>query len=201
MYQLPDNPFITTYLFHLLTSLLQLSLLLTALGLYTSIHSATLSLPIPILACLLATALPILNGLSLVPYSRPSDSKSQSKFLPNTAFIIILSLLDTILITLASTYLTPQILQCGLEKTWRSSFAAKNVKLIRGVQDSLECCGLRSTRDQAWPFPDREHGADACVVAFGRGRSCEGVWMGEERRALGLMIGVGVVCLVSKVGG
>lgn len=55
--------------------------------------------------------------------------------------------------------------------------------------------------DKAWPFPDHDHGADACVVAFERAKSCLQSWRREERMVLAGMIVIGAVSLVGKVGG
>lgn len=53
---------------------------------------------------------------------------------------------------------------------------------IRTIQDQLQCCGLRSTRDKAWPFKDANHGDDACERTTGYTQSCLQPWSEQERR-------------------
>jgi hypothetical protein len=110
----------------------------------------------------------------------------------------LLSTLDGILIALAGSDLRPRVQQCLLGDRWAGAFHAKNEGLIRALQEALQCCGLRSSRDRAWPFPDRTHAADACVVRYGYDRSCEALWMQRERGVLVGMVAVGVVGLVVK---
>lgn len=82
-------------------------------------------------------------------------------------------------------------------------FHLKDARSIRSIQGTLDCCGFRTTLDNAWPFPggsgEASRGADACVLAFGRSRACEGVWVGQGRVVLGWGVGLGVVGLVVKV--
>lgn len=66
----------------------------------------------------------------------------------------------------------------------------------------MDCCGFRSVRDDAWPFPSKheQHGADACIRAFPRrGRACMNVLINEEKKVLAIMIAIGGVSLLSKV--
>ena len=77
-------------------------------------------------------------------------------------------------------------------------FVHKNERAIRAIQDALECCGLRSLRDDAWPFPGDGRGAGACVEMYGRTRACEGPWMGRSRMVLGTAVGIAVVMVVGK---
>lgn len=44
----------------------------------------------------------------------------------------------------------------------------------------------------AFPFPDREHGADACEVRYERTRGCFEAWEGQERVVAGIMMAVAV---------
>ena len=78
-------------------------------------------------------------------------------------------------------------------------YQTKDVTRVRRIQDALECCGFRSVRDKAWPFPSKEHAVDECVRAYGRTKSCGGVWGRERRMVLGVMVGIAVGGLVLKV--
>lgn len=69
------------------------------------------------------------------------------------------------------------------------------------MQDALACCGLRSTRDMAWPFPrgrtPGEGGAPGpatCQVQFGRTRSCLAPWENALQQVLGVEVVV-VLCV------
>ncbi|KAI4128320.1 MAG: hypothetical protein LQ347_004224 [Umbilicaria vellea] len=159
-------------------------------------RSVALSLPVPALANFLATTLPLFTYLSLLLSLRPS--KPSTRFLPIET-LALLPGLDTILITLASSQLPGDALTCALDSRWRALFLAKNSRAIRSVQDRFECCGFVTAVDKAWPFPDREHGADACVLAFNRAKSCLTSWKKEERTVLAVMITVGAVSLVGKL--
>ncbi len=175
----------------------QLPLTLSLTTLYIAIRTVHLSLPIPPLAPLLSFVLPLLTYLSLHKHLRPPASTNN---LFSNTLITLLSLLDVALITLSSTSLpTSSTTRCTLELRWRQLFQSKNALAIRRIQDALECCGLRTVRDNAWPFPDIDHGADACVVRFGRQRACLEPWAREERWMVGVMIAVGVLSLAAKV--
>ena len=169
---------------------------MTILGAYNWSRSAALSLPVAALANFLATIIPLLNYLCLLFSLR--SSKTPARFPPIEA-LGLLPILDTVLITLASSLLQGDALSCSLDSRWRALFRAKNSRAIRRVQDSFDCCGFVTVRDKAWPFPDHEHGANACMVAFDRAKSCLASWRREERMILGGMIAIGVVSLVAKV--
>ena len=51
----------------------------------------------------------------------------------------------------------------------------------------------------AWPFPDKQRGADACIVRFGGRGPCEGLWRERERVVLVGMVATGVLSLLGKV--
>jgi hypothetical protein len=55
--------------------------------------------------------------------------------------------------TLALTYMIPpESLRCGLDDKWLKMYREKSVRQIRGIQDSLNCCGYKRVDDKAWPF-------------------------------------------------
>jgi hypothetical protein len=73
-------------------------------------------------------------------------------------------------------------------------FSHKKVEQIRTIQDAFNCCGLKNSRDMAWPFPDKTHDARSCETMFGHSNGCLGAWKGEEQRMAGLLMGmVGLV--------
>jgi len=78
-------------------------------------------------------------------------------------------------------------------------FRAKNGEVIKRIQDGLECCGLHSIVDKAWPFPDKNTGVDACVKRFERTKSCFEGWRAEERGVAGIAVGVVIGVAVWKI--
>lgn len=97
--------------------------------------------------------------------------------------------LTTILATLYFTYLVPSAAgECELSTRWLHLFRTKNAQGIRAVQEALGCCGFRSPKDMAWPFPP----ADVpCAARFDRAPpACRGPWAAALRRAAGADFGV-----------
>lgn len=112
------------------------------------------------------------------------------------------SILSTIIATVAITYLYPDnILSCHIEKQWQSYFQTRNSNAIRTIQDNLQCCGLRSTRDRAWPFKDRTHGDNACELQLGYQRSCFEPWRAQQRYVSWMVFTAAVLIWAGKVGG
>lgn len=129
----------------------------------------------------------------------PSSQRSQSSFLSlinpiiNFAIDQSLTLLPVIVATLTATYISPSDDNCHLEQTWQSYYHRKEVHSIRTIQDQLRCCGLRSTRDRAWPFKDANHGDDACERTTGYTQSCLQLWSEQERRVAVLVFAAAVL--------
>lgn len=128
------------------------------------------------------------TSVTAVNGNSPSSQRSQSSFLslinPIIKFAIdqSLTLLPVIVATLTATYISPSDNNCHLEQTWQSYYHRKDVHSIRTIQDQLQCCGLRSTKDRAWPFKDANHGDDACERTTGYTQSCLQPWSEQERR-------------------
>jgi hypothetical protein len=100
----------------------------------------------------------------------------------------LLTLLPTVIATLAATYVAPSDNSCHLEQTWQGFYHNKDVAAIRTIQDQLQCCGLRSTRDRAWPFKDATHGDTSCESTTGYKQSCLQPWSEQERRVAVLVL-------------
>ena len=75
-------------------------------------------------------------------------------------------------------------------------FAQKNEKAIRTIQDSLDCCGLHSVVDRAYPFSG---GRSKCSEIFGRNKSCLADWRKTEQTNAGLFLLVALVVFLIKV--
>lgn len=113
---------------------------------------------------------------------------------------VLLVIYETAIATLALTHVAPPSeLSCGLERQWSALFTNKDAEAVRRIQEQFQCCGFRSVRDRAWPFPDKSHSAKACVEAFGRSNSCFGSWRQMEQVTGGLILLVAVVTFLLKL--
>jgi hypothetical protein len=156
------------------------------------------SLPIPHILAAFNLALPAIAGLSLSIVKPNVDKDKQSRWYYAT--IILLFIYETVVVTLAGTYIAPvDNLRCGLDDRWQDLFRKHNGKAIRRIQDAFECCGLHSTLDKAFPFPSKDVGVDACKKAFGRDVSCFASWREEERIVAGLLLLVVLLVVLWKV--
>ncbi|MCJ1398199.1 hypothetical protein MMC11_001396 [Xylographa trunciseda] len=188
------------------------ALVLGVLAMVATIDAHNVFLPTSTWTHILAIILPVLTYATLFAITRISSpstlrltskaslsSRLRSAVPSRETAITVLFILDTVLITLASSALATPTLTCGLESRWRQLFVAKDEGTIRTIQERLECCGFRSVKDKAWPFPAKGVGVQACVERFGWERPCEGVWTAKERSVLGMIIGVGVGVVMMKI--
>ncbi|MCJ1387673.1 hypothetical protein MMC18_000516 [Xylographa bjoerkii] len=184
---------------------------LTIVAIIAIIRARKVFLPTSTSTHILAIILPFLTYATLFAVTKTSSHQTlrltgKASFatrvrsaLPSRETVTtVLFILDTVLITLATAALSTPTLTCGLESRWRQSFMAKDESTIRSIQDRLECCGFRSAKDKAWPFPAKGVSAEACVKRFGWERSCEGIWTAEEASVLRMVIVVGVGVAVMK---
>ncbi|KAH8702159.1 hypothetical protein BGW36DRAFT_458925 [Talaromyces proteolyticus] len=112
-----------------------------------------------------------------------------------------LTILPTILATLAATYIAPSDNNCHLEQAWQTYYRNKDVTAIRSIQDRLQCCGLRSTHDRAWPFKERDNNDDhVCEKSMGYKQSCLEPWSENERRVAVLVFVAAIAGLGIKLG-
>ncbi|KAI9707828.1 MAG: hypothetical protein M1820_004433 [Bogoriella megaspora] len=166
------------------------------------------SLPIPITLTAFALVLPPVCGLfieaatSLTRKGAPRrdaltlTSTSSTSSLPLILTLGALLVYESVVATLAGSYLAPvDRLTCGLQERWQSLWINKDEEAIQAIQSGLLCCGLRSTRDMAWPF---EHGKSAafpqgrCVEMTGRTDRCLDLWRGEQQKVAGMLLVVAV---------
>ena len=100
--------------------------------------------------------------------------------------------------TLALTHiLPPNSLDCGLNEKWQQLFAGKNERAIKDIQNAFECCGFRTVKDRAWPFPNTS--ASPCAAILRRTRSCAADWRRAEQTSAGLLLFVAIAVFVIKV--
>ncbi|OJD39048.1 tetraspanin tsp3 [Diplodia corticola] len=197
------------------------------LALYTQYAIQHLALPIPTAVSVLVTLLPVIQGFSTWYLASPPTTGRRRRrlllALPTTTttspppsdtrnaaadprtrlappLLSALTILTTVLATLAGTHLPPALDDdsCALRARWLALFRAKNGPRIQAIQDALECCGFRSVYDMAWPFPQPDRGGrmqrSTCAETFGRSEACLAGWRGQERVVAGLLV---VVCLGS----
>jgi hypothetical protein len=115
---------------------------------------------------------------------------------------LITTILGTMIATQAGTFIMPiGSLACGLDTRWQTLFSSKNADAIRRVQDALNCCGLHSTVDRAWPFAGgkKKVGLTACIEAFNRTESCFVGWREEERRIAAIIMAISLASWVWEV--
>jgi len=112
-----------------------------------------------------------------------------------------LTIVPVVIATLALTYIYPsRIVSCSLEQQWQSYFHTKDSRAIRTIQDGLQCCGLRSIHDRAWPFKDSTHGDNACELQFGYRRSCLDPWKETEQNLAWMVFTAAVLAFIVKFG-
>ncbi|KAM7206411.1 hypothetical protein V8F20_002760 [Naviculisporaceae sp. PSN 640] len=133
--------------------------------------------------------------LSLPPPSSPSAQAPITKCNSNTPSKLTLpstlQLLQALLtVYLLSTFLSssssgniPLLTDCVLSTQWKSLWTSHNAQAIRQIQDTLSCCGFRTVKDMAWPFPTGSPNDGAkhvdCVAKYGRHTPCLGAWEAE----------------------
>lgn len=141
-----------------------------------------LSLPLPTILPALNILVPLLTALLVPACQRVLQQVKQRAVrlvLPYLAHAS--TLLPFALLILSLVYSTPGDLQsCSLERHWLRMFEAKNDRAIRNIQTDLQCCGLNSIHDRAWPFPARGIDARACERTQGYTIPCAGRWQHEE---------------------
>lgn len=85
---------------------------------------------------------------------------------------------------------------CGLSGIWERLFRTKDAQSVKAIQDAFECCGFRSVKDMAWPFPPVQV---ACAQRFDRALPCRGPWTGALQRSAGVELGVVVIIAFLQV--
>ncbi|KAG5305232.1 tetraspanin [Histoplasma capsulatum G186AR] len=179
------------------------------LSAYSWFRTSKYYLPLPIALSGVTTFFPI-AAVILIPLatnlaarirSRRSDTTSLGSIEVGRFTIILeqlLTIIPTALAAFAISYFAPEdILGCRLENQWQSFYSHKNAIAIRSIQDRLQCCGFRSTRDRGWPFPSASDKRD-CTSAFGYTQSCFAGWRSAQRQAATMVFTAAILSLVMK---
>ncbi|RKF75900.1 putative tetraspanin tsp3 [Golovinomyces cichoracearum] len=172
-----------------------------ALAIVAFLNIRQLSLPIPEALGVLTIILPVVATVSLKSVDgflrKPWKNNHQLNYLP-LALIIIQIIYETVIGTLSLTYALPaSSLNCALREKWQSLFMAKDELAIRSIQDKLNCCGLNSVRDRAWPFSSNT--PSSCSQTFGRSHSCLVPWRNAEQQNATYIFSTVAVVFVTKV--
>lgn len=117
------------------------------------------------------------------------------------AFVACASIiLPTILATCAGIYgLDNDIVSGQIESSWTRLFRSKDESTIHGIQSSLHCCGLHSTKDRAAPFPDKDTDAHACERESGYLIPCAPAWQRHLTIAASLHLVASVMLSIAAV--
>jgi len=179
-------------------------LVLTVIAGYAYSQIRALSLPISQALALFTIVLPLVTGISTQGVrgllQRHNSSEQNELTLPLIAVIGFQLIYETVVATLALTYMIPpESLRCGLDDKWQKMFHDKSVRQIRGIQDSLNCCGYKSVKDRAWPFLPDATAPGNCAETTGRSKACFGGWRQAEQINAGLLLLVAIIVFIVKV--
>ncbi|EHK96448.1 hypothetical protein M7I_7842 [Glarea lozoyensis 74030] len=127
--------------------------LLTAVAGYAYSQIRYLGLPIPDALALFTVVLPIITGISMQGIygliQRASKTEPFQLTLPLVAVLGFQLFYETVVGTLALTYIVPPTsLLCGLDDMWARLYVANNGRAVKRIQDTFDCCGLRTIKDR-----------------------------------------------------
>lgn len=160
---------------------------------YEHVSSVTLSLPLTPALTFVTILLPLLAGANLLslPYltrKGPRKSASVFKYINPVVLQALQGIFTTVLATLYFSDIVPSATRgCELSTRWQQLFRAKDERAIRAIQEALQCCGFRTVKDMAWPFPPT---GIQCSARFDRTSACQGPWTNTLQRSAGVNFGV-----------
>jgi hypothetical protein len=170
---------------------------------YEHTNSVTLSLPLSPVLTFLTILLPLFAAANAtaLPYLLREKARSPARLLVKLAHPAVAQGIQRILIvvlaTLYTTYMVPGASRdCSLSTIWSRLFRAKDAQSVKAIQDAFECCGFRSVKDMAWPFPPVDV---ACAQRFDRALPCRGPWSSALQRSAGVELGVVVIVAILQV--
>jgi len=164
---------------------------LTCHGSYLQVTSSSLSLPISTGTTVLTILLPLFAAANV--YFTPvlnrlfGSSRGYQQFLPS-ALHILQGGLTLIIITLAfQGFLPGQLLDCALNGNWQRLYSNHDRQAIERIQNTFDCCGLKSVKDRTWPEGNQ------CHQIYGRNTPCIQPWRASMQRTSGLEFAVAVI--------
>lgn len=128
--------------------------------------------------------------MALIATGPSVNARKDAVAFPTSFIRYLLPLLPFTILILSLVEAWPsQFAACGLETHWSHLFRTKNEFAIRTIEQGLQCCGLNSLVDRAFPFPSATHGIDAaaCERTLGYTRRCLEPWRRQEAVAAGLV--------------
>lgn len=197
---MPDNTLKMSWLLFVYPVLI---LALMGVALYEHNNSVTLSLPLSPVLTFLTILLPLFAAANAtaLPYLLREKARSPRRLLVRLAHPAVTQGLQGIIIvvlaTLYTTYTVPGATRdCGLSSIWVRLFRTKDAQSVKAIQDAFECCGFRSVKDMAWPFPPADI---ACAQRFDRALPCRGPWTSALQRSAGVELGVIVLVAILQI--
>lgn len=168
-----------------------------------------LALPVSPALTLLTVFLPVLAAANafglphLVKRAKVAASASWRLLLP-IALQVLQLVLATVLATLSASDASPSATRgCMLETQWKRFWTGHDATRIRAIQDALSCCGFRTVKDMAWPFPRGSPGSGGpgsgggdCAKQFDRILACRVPWENAMQSSVGAGFGVAVTVAV-----
>jgi hypothetical protein len=164
------------------------------------------SLPIAKIIPAVAIVLPSLSGIALkvldaVQQRNMSEDSAMRPSRLGQILVAAFLITETVIATLVSTHLASNDdLTCPLQERWKQMYMNKDATRIRRIQDALNCCGFRTPRDMAYPFPQGQQGTDTCMVRYDRDASCMNRWAASERTVALLLLLVPTGLFLWQVG-
>lgn len=171
----------------------------TAIAIYVQVTSSTLSFPLSTGTTALTILLPLLAAVNFFGTDflnrtlprRASASLTLQLYLP-VVLHIIQGVLTVVLATLTAEGLAP--VDCILEGNWSRLYRAKDDRALERIQDTFNCCGLRSIVDRTAPRGECKN------IYKDRHDSCLSPWHASMQRSAGLdfavALAVGIFQLV-----
>ncbi|KAF3067322.1 putative tetraspanin tsp3 protein [Daldinia childiae] len=169
-------------------------LALAAVAIYVQVTSSNLSFPISTGTTALTIILPFIAFANILYtpqlrrlfQQRVTSSSTLLQFLP-VASPVLQAILTVVLATLtAEGFSSGQGIECSLERSWQRLWSAHDYRAIERIQDTFNCCGLRS-------LPDRNAPRGMCQELHrDRGSSCLVPWRATMERTSGFEFGVAV---------
>lgn len=176
------------------------------MAIYAFVEIHNYSLPIANIFAALTVALPPLAGIALEAWStfKARHANANGGALQGSPVFLLLSaaflIFEVVLATLAGTHIAPAAgLSCPLQERWQHLFSIKDADRIKRIQDGFNCCGFKSPRDMAFPFPPNPNGAEACMVRYERDTSCAAPWAALERKVAAMLLVVPIGVFLWKV--
>lgn len=171
---------------------MKIILALVAVAIYEHVTSVTLSLPLTPALTFLTILLPLLaaGNILTVPYlvRRAHASNVLFKLISPIVLQVLQGIFTTILATLYFTDVIPSATrECELSTRWEHLFRTKDAWSVRAIQEAFHCCGFRTVKHMAWPFPPTEV---QCAERFDWTLACQGPWTGSLQRTAGANFGV-----------